>query len=132
MSGLVESSADARSKTIGQNFRCRAWVNFNGTSGSGTGQSDITIRGSGNVSSITDDGTGLYTVNFTKNMPDVNYAVSCSGSRDDGHSAVACFLNVRSGTTSYNPYAVGSIELSSMYQHGNVIDGDFCTVIIQR
>jgi len=47
---------------------CRAWVNFNGT---GT----VAIRGSFNVSSITDNGTGDYTVNFTTAMPDTNYAV---------------------------------------------------------
>jgi hypothetical protein len=46
---------------------CRAWVNFNGT---GT----VAIRGSFNVSSITDNGTGNYTVNFTTAMPDANYA----------------------------------------------------------
>lgn len=48
-------------------YACRAWVNFNGT---GT----VAIRGSGNVSSITDNGTGDYTVNFTTAMPDANYA----------------------------------------------------------
>jgi len=46
---------------------CRAWVNFNGT---GT----VAIRASFNVSSITDNGTGNYTLNFTNAMPDVNYA----------------------------------------------------------
>jgi len=48
-------------------YGCRAWVNFNGT---GT----VAIRASGNVSSITDNGTGDYTVNFTTAMPDANYA----------------------------------------------------------
>ena len=48
---------------------CRAWVNFNGT---GT----VAIRGSFNVSSITDNGTGDYTVNFTTAMPDLNYSAS--------------------------------------------------------
>ena len=48
-------------------YLCRAWVNFNGT---GT----PAIRASGNVSSITDNGVGDYTVNFTTAMPDVNYA----------------------------------------------------------
>lgn len=48
-------------------YGCRAWVNFNGT---GT----VAIRASGNVSSITDNGTGFYTVNFATAMPDVNYA----------------------------------------------------------
>ena len=48
-------------------YGCRAWVNFNGT---GT----VAIRASGNVTSITDNGTGDYTVNFTTAMPDENYA----------------------------------------------------------
>lgn len=54
-------------------YGCRAWVNFNGT---GT----VAIRASGNVSSITDNGTGDYTVNFTTAMPDANYAVVTGGS----------------------------------------------------
>ncbi len=47
-------------------FGCRAWVNFNGTG-------VVQIRGSGNVSSITDNGAGDYTVNFQNEMPSANY-----------------------------------------------------------
>ena len=50
-------------------YMARAWVNFNGT---GT----VAIRGSGNVSSITDNGTGDYTVNFTTAMSDGNWSAS--------------------------------------------------------
>ena len=66
---------------------CKAWVNFDGTvvtyPGSATG-----IRASYNVSSITDRATGTYTINFTNNMPDTNYAVLvtsgfASGTRED-------------------------------------------------
>ena len=46
----------------------KAWVNFNGT---GT----VAIRASGNVSSITDNATSDYTVNFTTAMSDANYVV---------------------------------------------------------
>ncbi len=53
-------------------YGCRAWVNFNGT---GT----LSIRGSGNVSSVTDHGTGDFTVNFSSSMPDANYSVVASG-----------------------------------------------------
>jgi hypothetical protein len=53
---------------------CRAWVNFNGT---GT----VAIRASFNVTSITDNGTGDYTVNFTTAMPDANYSAVHNGSR---------------------------------------------------
>ena len=56
-------------------YGCRAWVNFNGT---GT----VAIRESKNVSSITDNAIGDYTVNFTTAMPDVNYAGVVSASNE--------------------------------------------------
>lgn len=54
-------------------YGCRAWVSFNG---SGT----VAIRGSGNVTSITDHGVGFYTVNFAELMIDANYSavVTCN------------------------------------------------------
>ena len=52
----------------------KAWVNFNGT---GT----VAIRASFNVSSITDNGTGDYTVNFTTALADANYSFAVSGSK---------------------------------------------------
>ena len=58
-------------------YGCRAWVSFNGT---GT----VAIRGSGNVTSITDVSTGVYTVNFTTAMPDANYCVVLGGDNIDG------------------------------------------------
>lgn len=48
-------------------YKCRAWVNFNGT---GT----VAIRASGNVSSITDNGTGDFIVNFSTALADTSYA----------------------------------------------------------
>lgn len=56
-------------------YACRAWVNFNGT---GT----VAIRASGNVSSITDNGTGDYTVNFATAMPDANFCGQVSVQSD--------------------------------------------------
>lgn len=50
----------------------RAWVNFNGT---GT----VAIRAAYNVASITDNGTGDYTVNFTSALPDANYSLVATG-----------------------------------------------------
>ena len=55
-------------------YLAKAWVNFNGT---GT----VAIRAAGNVSTITDNGTGDYTVNFTNAMPDANYSTCVGGSR---------------------------------------------------
>ena len=64
MSGAQSGSAPV--------YGARAWVNFNGT---GT----VAIRASGNVSSITDNGTGDYTVNLTTALPDANYCVAGMG-----------------------------------------------------
>ena len=58
----------AKIGTTEQGQLCRAWVNFNGT---GT----VAIRASYNVSSITDNGRGNYTVNFTSALTDTNYCV---------------------------------------------------------
>ena len=70
-------------------YACRAWVNFNGT---GT----VAIRASGNVSSITDNGTGDYTVNFTAALPDVNYAVTGLGGSGSSVAANRSFTMAQS------------------------------------
>ena len=67
----TQSNATVSIDTV-VNGTAKAWVNFNGT---GT----VAIRASFNVSSITDNGTGDYTVNFTAAMPDANYAMTSAG-----------------------------------------------------
>lgn len=64
-------------------YTAKAWVNFNGTG-------VVAIRASGNVSSITDFGTGGYGVNFTNAFADTNYTknVSCSFIYTSAHSIV--------------------------------------------
>jgi len=74
-------------------YACRAWVNFDGT---GT----VSIRESGNVSSITDIGTGDYTVNFATNMPDANYSVSGSVSYDKANWGNTFMLNASTYSSS--------------------------------
>lgn len=82
----VDSSrvSDAFSTVVGSapSYACRAWVNFNGT---GT----VAIRASGNVSSITDNGTGDYTVNFATAMPDANYATSITSKAVSGNNSTS-------------------------------------------
>jgi hypothetical protein len=62
-------------------YAARAWVNFDGTT-----SSPSTIRGSGNVSSITKHNTGRYTINFTTAMPDANYCLSGANSSPESSS----------------------------------------------
>jgi hypothetical protein len=80
-------------------YGCRAWVNFNGT---GT----VAIRASGNVTSITDNGTGDYTVNFTNAMPDANYNLVGSAGGGSSHpvNATAIAHNVSPTTTACRVY----------------------------
>jgi hypothetical protein len=59
-------------------YACRAWVNFDGTT------TPPTIRASGNVSSVTKNGTGSYTLNFTTAMPDANYSAICGHGSSGG------------------------------------------------
>jgi hypothetical protein len=70
-------------------FAARAWVNFDGTT------TTPTIRESGNVSSVAKTGTGLYTINITNPLSDVNFAVTGSCSRGDAANSNTNILMVR-------------------------------------
>ena len=85
-------------------YGCRAWVNFNGT---GT----VAIRASGNVSSITDNGTGDYTVNFTTSMPDANYSVGSACG--DGASGSMRITGVSDANPTASAYRMATFNLSS-------------------
>jgi hypothetical protein len=98
-------------------FACRAWVNFNGT---GT----VTIRASGNVSSITDSGTGLYTANFTAAMPDANYCATVT--------ATIGGLIGGAGTTFGGGFTTTSVTVSSTSDTGVYTDSVFMSVAVFR
>jgi len=99
LTGLPEPAELSTASGSAPSYSARAWVNFKGT---GT----VVIRDSGNVSSITDNSTGNYRVNFTTAMSDANYAVadSISGSPlSDAmggaytYSAGSFLINTRNG-----------------------------------
>jgi len=97
-------------------YMARVWINFNGT---GT----PAIRASGNVTSITDNGVGDYTVNFTTAMPDANYAVT-SLNRSSG---------VASGfSTQVDVYSTGSTRLITLNSSLNAYDPVQVNVVIHR
>lgn len=102
-------------------YGCRAWVNFDGT---GT----VAIRGDGNVSSITDNGSGDYTVNFTTAMPDVNYAVKCSGGTVTANLSYQPVVGY-----DYQTQATGSVRVSTRQNSSpNRQDVDSVSVAIFR
>jgi hypothetical protein len=89
----------AKLGTTEQKQICKAWVNFDGTLAT-----PITPRASYNVSSITKNGTGDYTVNFTTAMTDANYSVNISGG-----TATANIMVIKSITSSnFQLFATGT------------------------
>lgn len=102
----------------------KAWVNFNGT---GT----VAIRASNNVSSITDNGTGDYTVNFTTAMPDANYAVSGLCQRPDTNNDIALTIPYASLGGAYSTTAVRLVT-TTMSASWPGIDASIVTVSIFR
>ena len=95
----------------------KAWVNFNGT---GT----IAARDSENVSSLTDNGTGDYTVNFTAAMGNANYSFT-------GNGRVSIGVNTCVFPPSNAHYATSSIRGLAITMQDSPIDCDFTNVSIQ-
>jgi len=94
--GGADTSLSNLSAT-GENKVCQAWVNFNG---SGT----PSIRDSYNVSSITDNGTGDYAVNFTTAMANTNYAFFGTSSYSNAGRGIDLVAKESGRTTSAQPF----------------------------
>lgn len=108
-------------------FGCRAWVNFNGT---GT----VAIRGSGNITSITDNGLGDYTVNFTTAMPDTNYAIA-GMTQNNGTSPPSAYVSIGPGSagTTTNYLLTNSARISTaVHGVGAAADSGYVTVAVFR
>jgi len=106
-------------------YACRAWVNFNG-------KGTVAIRDSGNVSSITDNGIGEYTVNFTTAMPDVNYSLVASSS-NISQNVIDEYTGISPDGS--NTYLVGSVRMTCMrwrYDVQQKLDSEIVTVAIFR
>lgn len=106
----------------------RAWVNFNG---SGT----VAIRASGNVSSITDNGTGNYTVNFSTALSDADYSKTVNTGRDNGGVngawTVAC-TDMSGTSTTVNPTTSG-FRFFVLHPPNQVAqDPTYCNVAVFR
>lgn len=103
-------------------YGCRAWVSFVGSTAS--------IRASGNVTSVTRNATGDFTVNFTNAMPNVNYAVTALGcATTDGDTSAL------RGAMLYGPSAqqTGSVRL--IFENGintSTYDPPLANVVVFR
>jgi hypothetical protein len=109
--GEFDSSANFKFNSgygsVATAYGCRAWVNFNGT---GT----VAIRASGNVTSITDNNTGDYTINFTTAMPDINYSVTGAVNEGSTDNALpARIAQLRRSTPTTSSFRIGISNLSN-------------------
>jgi hypothetical protein len=102
----------------GENRVVQVWVNFNGT---GT----VAIRDSYNVSSITDNGSGTYDINFTSALGSANYSLSSLGTHESGNSAPRniCFKEGNTRSTS-------AINITNEYYNGSLADAAHMDVTI--
>ena len=110
---------DSTSMQTGQQA-CKAWVNFNGT---GT----VAIRESYNVSSITDNQTGDYTVNFTTAMPDANYNFVTNSSNTTSAN-ILCIAQLNWDNPTKNTSALRIYNLKS--NTGALTDQDTISVTV--
>ena len=108
-------------------FGCRAWVNFDGTTNTG---GFCTIRGSGNVTSVADNGTGAYTVNFPA-MPDANYSANVSVSSVPGTSDANFIVTDANNSVLLSPTTT-AFSMTAFRFQGSPIDASFVRVAIFR
>ncbi len=116
-------SASVPSDTV-INGTAKAWVNFNGNN-------TISIRAAFNVSSITDNGTGDYTINFTNAMPDANYAVSWNS----GMKSIVWGLPLFGGLSGWgtdNSHSTTQVRVLAVTPADNPTDNPQCNVVVFR
>tara|TARA_R100000234_G_scaffold61559_1_gene37262 strand:+ start:833 stop:1225 length:393 start_codon:yes stop_codon:yes gene_type:complete len=100
--------------------RAKAWIHFDG-------QDTVAIRDSFNVSTLTDNGTGDYTISFTSAMANTNYAVATT--QPAQHNFTQAILGVEQDHT--NAFATGSIRVQSVKTGNNsAVDRDVQCVVI--
>ena len=115
----VSNAAGTGPVTLTGQYAAKVWVNWNGT---GT----VAVRDSANVSSITDNGTGTYTVNFTSALADANFSAQYSANRDaTGNYGYATALP-------YNQVPTSSSIRTAISNPSVFVDSDYNFVTVHR
>ena len=111
--------ADVNNVEIGR--FCRAWVNFNGTG-------SPAVRSSFNVSSITDNGVGRYTITFINAMPTTTFACIGTCGSVSGRGQAAFMANEHGGTfTASTPLTV---PIYTYHDEGGAQDSQYVSAMI--
>jgi hypothetical protein len=115
----LKASSGVLATQNGMTGICKAWVQFNGTAGG-------TISGSFNVGSVTKNGTGDYTVNYTTSMANANYVAVCTWAEDNSNSATGS----QAGGRSVNNYATSSVRVHPIQSGSSFVDVAICGVAV--
>jgi len=121
VTGTAPVFKDGNSTEVGT--LCRAWVNFNGSSGT------VVVRGSFNVQSVTRNATADYTITFTNLMPDANYVVNLTV--EEATSDSAGYNNtmlIKKSTTN----TTSSFRIMSIYNNYGLWDPVYAMVSVFR
>ena len=122
----ISDAAGTGPVTLTGQYAAKAWVNFDGT---GT----VSVTESGNISSLTDNGTGDYTITFTQSMTDGNY--STSGSVGNLLYSLPADSSVRVAMPYQPPFVSGSHRIMTRYVNAtssNMEDEDVVSYMIFR
>ena len=105
-------------------FLGRSWVNFKGTS-------TVTIRQSGNVSSITDNSTGNYTINYSSAFSDSSYSLSgvCN---QLGNTSDASVVVIRGTNASISNFSASSTNIATTWPTQGLLDSEIVCVGVTR
>lgn len=118
---LQDGSSNSSSVTDVVKGSARAWVNFNGT---GT----VAIRSAYNVSSITDNATGQYIVNFTNQLTSTNYAVTLGLAHSPYNGLLA--TNGGSGFSPSNTTSSTRIRVVAAGSSATYYDADYLNLAV--
>tara|TARA_Y100001936_G_C15830470_1_gene536507 strand:- start:97 stop:576 length:480 start_codon:yes stop_codon:yes gene_type:complete len=119
--GSVTVQGEGSATTNLQQGLAKTWVNFNGNS-------TIATRDSLNNASLTDNGTGDYTVNFTNNMGNDDYAVSWNSGLKSITWGLPIFIGL-SGAGNNDCFSTSKFRVGSTQPDDNLVDNFMCNAI---
>ena len=126
--GSIAVTGEGNSTTTNlQQGLIKSWVNLNGTS-------TIATRDSFNVGSLTDNGTGDYSINFSNNMSNGNYSITSGVNNYEGQSDNRFFMFIKgAGSYDWSTMATGSYRtISTDVDNGlNAIDSSLVSKSVQ-
>jgi len=102
-------------------YGCRSWIRF------ATSLGTPSITGDGNVSTITDNGTGAFTINFTTALVDANYGAVANYTETNSATGAS-----NDGQASCHTHATGSVRVFCARGDGSATDPARCTVVVYR